>query len=75
VARLLGAGTSAVNRLAAREQVIGLDGIVKVVLEPTSPSFRLRFTACCQLLPAYCPPAALCPDSPKGLRGHGPKYR
>jgi hypothetical protein len=37
VARFLGVGTSAVNRLAAGEQAMGLEEIVKVVLEPTSP--------------------------------------
>ena len=37
VARFLGVGTSAVNRLAAGEQAMELEEIVKVVLEPTSP--------------------------------------
>jgi putative transposase len=38
VARFLGVGTSAVNRLAAGAQAVGLEDAVKSVLEPTSPS-------------------------------------
>jgi putative transposase len=37
VARFLGVGTSAVNRLAAGAQAVGLEDVIKVVLEPTSP--------------------------------------
>jgi putative transposase len=37
VARFLGVGTSAVNRLAADQQVGGVDEVLKKVLEPTSP--------------------------------------
>ena len=37
VARFLGVGTSAVNRLAAGAQPVGLEDIIKVALEPTSP--------------------------------------
>jgi hypothetical protein len=37
VARFLGVGTSAVNRLAAGPQVDGVDEVLKRVLEPTSP--------------------------------------
>jgi plasmid maintenance system antidote protein VapI len=38
VARFLGVGTSAVNRLAAGKQAVGLEEAIKRVLEPTSPS-------------------------------------
>ena len=37
VARFLGVGTSAVNRLAAGVQAVGLEDAIKSVLEPTSP--------------------------------------
>ena len=37
VARFLGVGTSAVNRLAAGAQAVGLEDAIKSVLEPTSP--------------------------------------
>ena len=39
VAQFLGVGTSAVNRLAAGKQAMGLEEMEKVVLKPTSPSF------------------------------------
>lgn len=37
VARFLGVGTSAVNRLAVGAQAVGLEEAIKSVLEPTSP--------------------------------------
>jgi hypothetical protein len=42
VARFLGLGTSAMNRLAAGAQAVGLEDVIKRVLEPTSPSLGKR---------------------------------
>ena len=42
VARFLGLGTSAMNRLAVGAQAVGLEDVIKRVLEPTSPSLGKR---------------------------------